>query len=720
MRRWTLLQQIMVVIVGLLLIYMGSQPLLRRTLVVQVLGRSPLYSGQGHVPFVSGGNILWHLRVRPLMQRSAFEDSAFSANQSINKDDAQEEVARIIESFFLQSNLSSSQQIAQFKNTVQQFDRHLTLVENRLPDKNYQVWLCALRAQWKLYWMRHDRIAGELVDVDWKKHREQKIPPLEKSTLPPNFTPLEIENALKIVARGEILEPKNAYWDWMRAQFLIYAWRDDQAWQALENGARKKHFNGHELETVQSYVKAYEKGLGRPLLPEELNVVQHVVQEFSFSGRSMARLISWQALKATQSGQHEKALRIYYGYTAMQLLRAQKLYRVNEARMALNMMALVLSRERTLGNLLVIDTNLRNGLDADLKSIESYAARCASRATQAKITGLFQRVRETCKRQELFNNQLIALSYKQGMQVAPWHVSLGAFGLGVVFLQQIFVAGAAWLFLKLIFQFLLPPKVANSTAIERSDSVFAVFLLCVVTLLTAYSSFEMSGRLGLGDEIAFRREWSLIDGFSEAATVIYPCGLLIPLVFSSLLVQGMTGWRAFAANLRHKICRKNREIAIAPWAGQVTSLLFTSAIFYWWQTALLVPDAEWLIRPNRLSIAGFNLPGSSLLRWASHYPLISIFFCLLAMFAGWMRWIFTANAPRRALILYRLRWLHQLIGASALLSLAGYFAVTFYALPARHMANREVQTLILRGDNALWQSRLDELIAAKQIVAESN
>ncbi len=688
----------------------ASQPVLRRTLAVQLLGHSPLYAGYGHVPFLSGSLSVWRL------------DDAAQQTSSFSDHDPQSEVALFLENAMSMTTTRGSQAASSPEEFSRDLCHKIDEIRRRFPDAKNTVWLCALRAQWGLLWMRHNRLAGEMTDPDWKLHRAQGIAPPEKGNWAPNFTQRDVTEALEAVGQGARVEPNNAYWDWLRAQYLTYIGHDPEAWQALENGARKTRFEAHNREVMQGYVAAYEKTLGRPLLPEEINVVRQTARDFSFLGRGMARILAWQALKAQRRGQHDQALKIYYGFCSLQLLRAQNAYRVDEAQNSLSLVSLILSRERAAGNLLVTDTNLDNGLGADLRAIETYAARYTSPSRIQQIKTLTNRVRQQSVQQRNLNHIMVSGRYYEGMNALLWQLSLGTFGAGTILLQQAILAAVLWLLLGVALTMLLPPHKVFNKPIESSDSAIGISLLALIIMMMAYGSLRESGRLGGGESWPLFAISSQLSGLDEAATVVYSWGLLVPVLFSSILAQGMTIWRATPTHPEVRKANKSEkaqgreapservrgELALAPIVGRLTLFLFSVSMLIWWQNALTEPTAVWVI-PRRVAFLGLDMPGGSrTIHWAALHPLYPLTLAVAGLVLGWTRWIFASPPQRRGLISYRLHWLHQLLGAAALMTAAGYVAISIYMLPTRYKAEREVQTLIQRGDNALWQQRLRE------------
>lgn len=724
MHRLTWFTGLMGLLFCLLLGIIGAHALLRRTLVVQLTGHSPLYAGQGHVPFLSDSLNTWRLGSESLRTLD------FSESQP------QSEVVLIIENALGDGATYRNDPASRPEDISRQASRKLDDLRRRFPDAHNMAWLCALRAQWSLFWMQHNRLAGEISDADLIRHRAQGVPSPETTKNPPNFTPQDLQSVLGVIAEGARVEPHNAYWDWMRAQFLMYGWRDQEAWDALETGMRKTRFEGHDGEILQAYVKVSENALGRPFLPEEINAARQMARDFIFPGRGMARIIAWQAIKARRRGNHEQALKIYHSFCSLQLLRAEQVYSASEAQTSLNLVALVLSRERALGNILILDTHLENGLNADLESLEAYAAKHASRLLQKQIQALSSRVRQSCVRQLALDQLTVRGDCYDGMKLPTWQVSLGAFGAGTMLLQQSLAAGILWLLLGAVLAFCLPDKKQFNLPVERTDSIIGMVLLGLIMGLMAYGALHVSEQLSLGGTGNPVSLWTLAGGLDDAATLLYSWSLLGPVLFCSLLVQGMTIWRATPV---HPEVRKNHqkpkeqivkesgwkettvkrtvkqmarrargEFALAPLVGRFALFLFTVVMLYWWQSTLTIPTSEW-IAPRTVTLLGLDIPGGGRrIHWAALHPLWPLALSILGLLLGWTRWIFASLPSRRLLVLYRLRWLHQLLGATTLLAGAGYIALSLWILPSRYAAEREVRTLLEKGENALCQQLLHE------------
>ena len=131
-------------------------------------------------------------------------------------------------------------------------------------------WLLSRRLRISIVHFKTDRIGGELSDAKGVENFKAGKPSPERNTqVKPNFTRVELERTIRLCKRGQRLEPGNAFWDWMLVNFLLMAWRDDEAWQTLKSAADKPHFNSHELDDAQNAIAVRSLVFGRPLMLEK-------------------------------------------------------------------------------------------------------------------------------------------------------------------------------------------------------------------------------------------------------------------------------------------------------------------------------------------------------------------------------------------------------------------------------------------------------------------
>jgi hypothetical protein len=174
------------------------------------------------------------------------------------------------------------------------------------------VWLIARRLRYALSSYRANRLGGELSDGAIVQHLQAGEPSPERSDNKPNFTSADLQRAIVLAKRGQKLEPNNSFFDWALCIFSLMGWRDKEAWQALDSGARKTAWDNHQLEDARNEIAAYEKVFGHALLFEEKMALFVTIQLGEFSRyRETARIISWEGIKAKRRGDHAQALRLW-------------------------------------------------------------------------------------------------------------------------------------------------------------------------------------------------------------------------------------------------------------------------------------------------------------------------------------------------------------------------------------------------------------------------
>jgi hypothetical protein len=153
-----------------------------------------------------------------------------------------------------------------------------------------------------------------LADINLAANKAAGIPSPERrevGSYQMNLKPAELQRILELCVRGQKLEPQNAYYDWTRAYFLALAWRDKEAWRALDTAARKPTFNDHQLEALRAQLGARAILLNRPLLWEEKLMMAYATLFPQLARyREFARIVSWQSIKAQRRGDHALALRL--------------------------------------------------------------------------------------------------------------------------------------------------------------------------------------------------------------------------------------------------------------------------------------------------------------------------------------------------------------------------------------------------------------------------
>ena len=223
---------------------------------------------------------------------------------------SEDENDRPIEPYQIASNLPPSVVFpGRFaSDTREERVRRIVILRRKFPK---DVFLIAAELRAKLVSLQYERIGGELVDVTPKDKRPPGYVSPEKNGVKVNFTPADFQKVIELCRLGQKLEPENGYFDWMECYFLIHSWRDTEAFKALEAVGRKKTYDEHDLDAMRAEINALSIALGRPLLYEEkTNVLSWGQQAQHGRQRELARIISWQAVKAARRGEHPQAIRI--------------------------------------------------------------------------------------------------------------------------------------------------------------------------------------------------------------------------------------------------------------------------------------------------------------------------------------------------------------------------------------------------------------------------
>ena len=315
--------------------------------------------------------------------------------------------------------------------------RRLDLLIARFPQNAV---LIAARLRLTLGRMANGRIGGEMSDSKFQENQAAGKPSPERSEGKPNYSPEELNQAIALAQRGGKLEPDNGFFDWIKCCFLIYAWRDESAWQALDAVAQKKRFDDHSLNEQNARMQALSAALNRPLLLEEK--IGDFFESLSYSQhgryREVARIISWQSVKAQRAGDHKKSLRLIAG-----LARASARQRENSKTYIAGLVASAMEAIAWGGA--TYDARLsRRGSNRI-----SRAQRIASFGTYATQNGRPELAAEASRNS--------AASAKYQNSISP-NISNGVFGASYwvyIFIELLWIAGVLLLLL-LPSAFLLP------------------------------------------------------------------------------------------------------------------------------------------------------------------------------------------------------------------------------------------------------------------------
>jgi hypothetical protein len=122
-----------------------------------------------------------------------------------------------------------------------------------------------------------------------------------------NFKPEMVREGLRLVRRGQALEPDNAFFDWMEIRFLLISRRDREALELLTQAAVKPRYDEHLRAEMKAQLANFE-GV-RPLLPDErIGTLWGVLLPELSVYRHMRGTLQWRIDQLEQSGRHEEAI----------------------------------------------------------------------------------------------------------------------------------------------------------------------------------------------------------------------------------------------------------------------------------------------------------------------------------------------------------------------------------------------------------------------------
>lgn len=121
------------------------------------------------------------------------------------------------------------------------------------------------------------------------------------------YTPSMVREGLRLVRRGQSLEPDNAFFDWAEIHLLLVQRRDQQALELLQRAVRKPVYNEHIGEVMRAHIT--EQEALRPLLADERVLIAGGIQfpDWSLSRHVRGTLI-WRLDQLEDSHRHEEAI----------------------------------------------------------------------------------------------------------------------------------------------------------------------------------------------------------------------------------------------------------------------------------------------------------------------------------------------------------------------------------------------------------------------------
>ena len=568
------------------------------------------------------------------------------------------------------------------------YDRLLT----RFP---HQSWLLARRLSKAVDRMRSDRVGGELSDWNIQANKADGSPSPERTNEKPNFTRDQLETVLTLARRGQELEPDNAYWDWLLVYFLFSDWRDGEARRALAIGSHKPRFDGHESEWMQTNVAVRELELGRPLLLEEKIVMRAAVGIGTGNDgrfREMARIITWEGIKAERSADHQAALRIYSDFARLMIGAERGAYDVLDALVfqAIADLPLMGDGRRVSQQEMQSLTTTSPQIFRKLWRLKAnkfavYASAHGQPDLAREMSRLCREIGQRADARNLFAAPS-SLYYCIPARSLVWAIVLWwAAALTLLLLPML---ALWWLLLGAALRLAHVPDVVIA---RRDVGIPVVF----VVGLTA-ASWIVAFALGLGWHTLFGIGMfkDTPDYFAPLSRALLALGLILPGPLATLTCW----WGTRRAKGALRLSWRER------WHGVRLAGLFLGIAL----TGYLLGAAAWwllcLSYASGFALIPIDLP-ESFNRMSDVFPLWPQFAFALSLAIVWLRWLFLPSlflpSPDKTLIAQRLRCLHAALGALFVVASVAYLLLLVASLPVRAVTDRQINQLLQRGEVAL-------------------
>ncbi len=134
------------------------------------------------------------------------------------------------------------------------------------------------------------------------------------SKLPAKLSdPMMLADYDNLCARGERLDPKNAFFPTMRAIGLFEAHRDEEAWDALDRSARMTVWNEYTDVEIKCRLKVQRQLEGDLSAIDKTNAAFSVLMPHYANIRSMSRLVTNIAIQRERAGDFEGGLKARQG-----------------------------------------------------------------------------------------------------------------------------------------------------------------------------------------------------------------------------------------------------------------------------------------------------------------------------------------------------------------------------------------------------------------------
>jgi len=504
------------------------------------------------------------------------------------------------------------------------------------------------------------------------------------------LSPEETRRALKVAERGARLDPQNTFYDWMRAAFLFSLHRDEEAMQALDEGARKEHYDDGILRDIQN--RDAVRALQSPLLWEDR---VSIMSEIALPQFSVLRLTSYAALSravlAEEKGDHKRALEIYGAQ--MNLLR-------------------VLRRDSKRPIYLLIGSSMESAV-WDTPPRERQARLQAARRGQtpprySKTSSLDREKRNNylatnfavyARRYGRSDLATQALSDARAMNYSPPMNPLDDdwFGLSTnvvrpmfqlhwanaILLRAIMLSTLAWLFLSAaLLNVRHRAELSRTSVLDISSAALFSIAACAVAFITTL-------RLNPNwMDFIWWPEQNFFSGSEETATNTASKFLIwLPLILAFLYCSVVMLWRGRKSTL---VVDEDDDLPIFNWpkAERIFIRLTFGVIM------LLLSWTWWSWLGAQDFIDGVTFPGMFLpilIGWISYRTLERLL----------------ARRPTQNIV-YGFAWSQSTLGAMVVVGSIAYLVCALLALPLRREADARMDEYIAKGEVALMREGINK------------
>lgn len=545
------------------------------------------------------------------------------------------------------------------------------------------LWLRARQLLYLRLWMKSGRLAGELDDVNWEKHRAQGAASPERGKEPANFTAREWQSAVAAAREAARREPDNGFWQWCLAEFLLDGGRDGEAFAALRAAASAPRFDRYDREYQAARLRAESARHGRALLPEE-KLVFAAESSVSIAEQPTARLFAWQALKAERRGDHHTALDIELNLARLGLLSARGAYWDAQRLRGQNVIGIALRSRHRVKRPPGASRRLTQTQSAQ-RNVSSFLPYATAHGTAAQVAA----ARE------------IAARYVDSAREGDRLKGLANYGFvnGAVFVRVLTLSWAAsatlwllalalplWLFVMALRRAVSVPDVEIAARDRKITAALGVFVL--LALAAAVPS-------GLGWNYF---PWGVLASDTQQPEAYLKISEALLWLTPFIALALLSCWCVIAVTLRFGRAAKAAGVAepltLGDWLNFGWGLLLGAAEFgaaVWWLNI-----ANYGTGPYVGELGAYD--------WRRFHPLWPLAAFGVTLAVSWTRLLFCAP-HRRSFASYRLRWLQSALGTLIVASSVFYLAFNVAALPLRAVADAEVNQLLQRGEVALMREK---------------